>query len=335
MDYREVVAWQELHEQNAPPPADPHSRELPRLRPWQNDDGTPAIWLMDGMNAVGTGAAGSFNPGPSWRFKDTGDFNSDGKSDILWQNDDGTPAIWLMDGTNTTFAGAVGPFNPGPSWEIKGTGDFNGDGKSDIIWQGDDGTAAMWLMDGTNTTFAGAVGPFNPGPSWEIKGTGDFNGDGKSDIIWQGDDGTAAMWLMDGTNTRLMTVWADPAGEAEAQITENCGRGLRICDAEVASEQTPNQVCRLEAGQRQNRLAPRTSRPASTAPRDTAGRCASTSRQAPRCVRMPGTFSPPGALGDCFALATAVLQPAEQHPVDEDSHAWCLDASAQDDRRAA
>ena len=31
---------------------------------WQNDDGTPAIWTMDGTNVVSIGAAGSFNPGP-------------------------------------------------------------------------------------------------------------------------------------------------------------------------------------------------------------------------------------------------------------------------------
>ena len=167
---------------------------------WQSNNGTVAAWLMDGTAATTVAGAGSFNPGPSWHVKGSGDFDGDGKSDILWQGNDGTAAIWLMDGTNTTFAGAVGPFNPGPSWQIKGTGDFNGDGKSDILWQGQDGTAAMWLMDGTNAIFAGAVGPFNPGPSWQIKGTGDFNGDGKSDILWQGQDGTAAMWLMDGTN---------------------------------------------------------------------------------------------------------------------------------------
>ena len=90
------------------------------------------------------------NPGPTWQIKGTGDFNGDGKSDILWQDDNGTPAIWLMDGTNVVSIGAAGSFNPGPAWQIKGSGDFNGDGKSDILWQGHDGTPAIWLMDGTN-----------------------------------------------------------------------------------------------------------------------------------------------------------------------------------------
>jgi hypothetical protein len=31
---------------------------------WQNDDGTPAIWLMNGTSFIGGGGLG--NPGPSW-----------------------------------------------------------------------------------------------------------------------------------------------------------------------------------------------------------------------------------------------------------------------------
>jgi hypothetical protein len=135
---------------------------------WQSSNGTPAIWLMDGTNAKFAGAAGPFNPGPSWQIKGTGDFDGDGKSDILRQGNDGTAAMWLMDGPNAKFAGAVGPFNPGPSWHIEGTGDYNGDGKSDILWQGNDGTPAIWFMDGMNFLSGGAAGSFNPGHDWHV-----------------------------------------------------------------------------------------------------------------------------------------------------------------------
>jgi len=170
---------------------------------WQNNDGTPAMWSMNGASATAVGGVGPFgpfpfNPGPSWHIKDNGDFNDDGKSDILWQNDNGTPSIWLMNGFAAQSTGAAGLFNPGPSWHIKATGDFNFDGPADILWQNDDGTPAIWLMNGLTVLINGPAGAFNPGPSWQIKATGDFNNDGRSDILWQGADGTPAIWLMNG-----------------------------------------------------------------------------------------------------------------------------------------
>ena len=63
---------------------------------------------MDGTSSTFVGAVGPFNPGPAWHIEGIGDFNGDGKSDIIWQGDNGAAAMWLMDGTNSTFAGAVG-----------------------------------------------------------------------------------------------------------------------------------------------------------------------------------------------------------------------------------
>jgi hypothetical protein len=164
---------------------------------WQNSDGTPAVWLMNGTNII-SGANVGFNPGAAWHVIDSGDFNGDGKSDILWQHDDGTVAEWFLNGASLISGGNAG-FNPGPAWHAKSTGDFNGDGKSDILWQNSDGTPAIWLMNGL-TILSGANAGFNPGPAWHVVGSGDFNGDGKSDILWQNVDGTPAVWLMNGTN---------------------------------------------------------------------------------------------------------------------------------------
>ena len=57
---------------------------------WQDDNGTAAMWLMEGPLSTFVGAVGPFNPGTSWEIKATGDFNGDGKADIIWQGDDGT-----------------------------------------------------------------------------------------------------------------------------------------------------------------------------------------------------------------------------------------------------
>ena len=131
---------------------------------------TDAGDLADGRSStlLSIGAAGSFNPGPSWQIKGTGDFNGDGMSDILWQGSRRHAGDLADEWHECVAVGAVGPFNPGPSWHVQGTGDYNGDGKSDILWQADDGTPAIWLMNGLNFVAGGAAGSFNPGHDWHV-----------------------------------------------------------------------------------------------------------------------------------------------------------------------
>jgi hypothetical protein len=49
----------------------------------------------------------------------TGDFDGNGKDDILWQGNDGTPAMWLMNGMSIANQSLIG-FNPGADWHIVG-----------------------------------------------------------------------------------------------------------------------------------------------------------------------------------------------------------------------
>ena len=80
----------------------------------------------------------------NWKIAGTGDFNGDGKSDILWRNTStGDNAIWKSGDAATCqqCAGHLADQN----WKIAGTGDFNGDGKSDILWRNTStGDNAIW-----------------------------------------------------------------------------------------------------------------------------------------------------------------------------------------------
>jgi hypothetical protein len=51
---------------------------------------------MNGMTVSGGGSPGSVPT--SWAIVETGDFDGDGKSDLLWHDVSGNTAIWLMDG---------------------------------------------------------------------------------------------------------------------------------------------------------------------------------------------------------------------------------------------
>jgi hypothetical protein len=63
---------------------------------------------------IGAGSVG--NPGPGWHVMGVGDYNNDGRSDILFQNRSGEVALWELNGTSVIGAGSLG--DPGPTWHI-------------------------------------------------------------------------------------------------------------------------------------------------------------------------------------------------------------------------
>ena len=89
-------------------------------------------------------AAGAGSAPANWSIAGVGDFNGDGKSDILWHDTSGNVGIWDMKDSQIlkTPSIASAPSN----WSIAGVGDFNGDGKSDIVWQND-----SWQRSGSGT----------------------------------------------------------------------------------------------------------------------------------------------------------------------------------------
>jgi hypothetical protein len=184
-------------------------------------DGTALAWSFAG-NTEGFGHG--INDGrPFW----TGDFNGDGKTEVLfyYPGDDnwwlgtfqGTTLSWSDAGNTAGFGHGI---NDGrPFW----TGDFNGDGKTEILfyYPGDDnwwlgtfqGNALSWSLAGNTVGFGHAI---NDGrPFW----TGDFNGDGKAEVLfyYPGDDN---WWL--GTFTDGSLGWS--------LVGNTVGFGRRIHD---------------------------------------------------------------------------------------------------------
>jgi hypothetical protein len=101
----------------------------------------------------------------NWSIAGTGDFNGDGKFDILWRDASGDVAIWLMNGTQILQTAKIG--NVLTNWFITETGDFNGDNKADILWRNTAGDLAMWLMNGTQVLQVAGMG--NVSTNWTIQ----------------------------------------------------------------------------------------------------------------------------------------------------------------------
>ena len=187
------------------------------------EDGQCFVWEMNGLSVNASGVVGWTPPSSEWKVAGTGDFDGDGKSDILLQNAaDGMCFVWEMNGLGVKDSGVVGWTPPSAAWHAVGTGDFDGDGKSDILLQNtDDGTCFVWEMNGLKVKDSGLVGWTPPSSDWRVAGTGDFDGDGKSDILLQnGADGMCFVWEMEGLAVKAsgMVGWTPPSADWHATV---------------------------------------------------------------------------------------------------------------------
>ncbi|WP_441238275.1 FG-GAP-like repeat-containing protein [Bradyrhizobium sp. 930_D9_N1_4] len=161
-----------------------------------------AEWQMDGAQLLTGPQIGTINAAGGWRFNNTGDFDGDGRNDLMFFNDvTHGVAVWTMDGTRVTASPQIGTINAAGGWGYTGTGDLNGDGKTDLLFlNSTTHGVAIWQLDGTKVTAAPQIGTINAAGGWSYTGIGDFNGDGKTDLLFLNPTTHGvAIWQMDGT----------------------------------------------------------------------------------------------------------------------------------------
>lgn len=165
---------------------------------WRNDNGSLSTWLAQANGGFTDNGAASFTRvSTDWKIAGTGDFNGDGRADLVWRNDDGSLSTWLGTAAGGFVDNGAASFTRvSTDWKIAGTGDFNGDGRSDLVWRRNNGQVSVWLgkADG-GFVDNGAVAGAQVSTDWTIAGTADFNGDGRSDVIWRNVSGYFSTWL--------------------------------------------------------------------------------------------------------------------------------------------
>ncbi len=148
------------------------------------------------------GLWGAVALGDGWEPAGIGDFNGDGKDDILRVNEAGY-VVGEMSTGDGTFKAQVLNFL-GAGWDLLGIGDFDGDGKDDVLVGNPTAAAPTvgllgYWKGGVEWTLINGYSD-----AWEVVTTGDFTGDGKCDMIWRnsftGDDGKTynayCTWVM-------------------------------------------------------------------------------------------------------------------------------------------
>jgi hypothetical protein len=156
-------------------------------------DGTKFVqdgWKWDDYFAAGT------------EVPETGDFNGDGKDDIVTFTRGTDAKVWVALSNGSGFGpSAVWHDHFAVGGEIPAVGDVNGDGKDDIITftRGDAADVYVSLSDGTRFVQDAWKWHDHFAVGTEIPAVGDVDGDGRADIITFTGTGAVYVALSDGT----------------------------------------------------------------------------------------------------------------------------------------
>jgi len=135
----------------------------------------------------------------NWLLCGVGDFNADGKPDIVWRvKNTGRVAVTYFSGSTQSSAKyANGGYRYALNHKLSGVGDFNADGKPDLLWRDmRTGRALVTYLNGVTQSGRASLGG---GTAYSrrtsISGVGDFDGDGRPDLLWR-DTRTGAVLVM-------------------------------------------------------------------------------------------------------------------------------------------
>jgi uncharacterized repeat protein (TIGR01451 family) len=224
------------------------------LLPAGNNQQLTAYYSGGGINAPSTSAplpvtvtavagqgfasAVNYGVGPQPRSVAVGDFNGDGRLDLVSANEStalniGSVSVLFGRGDGTfqgTFQGAYSVNSGRPTQVV--VGDFNGDGKADLALSGLFGVVTIMLGNGDGTFHSPYFLPV--GTSSEALAVGDFNGDGNADLAVADDGGSVYVLAGNGDGTFQNAVGYS-AGTIPSSVTVGDFNGDGIADLAVAN----------------------------------------------------------------------------------------------------
>jgi hypothetical protein len=155
------------------------------------------IWVATSNgNSITSTNWGSWSNSSQWDFQSVGDFNGDGRTDIIGRMNSGL--IYVGISTGQSFSSSYwGSIDSAYTYRDQLIGDFNNDGRDDFVARDDQGR--WWVAYSTGNSFSISIGPvWSTFTTWSSANKGDFNGDGYDDIIARAESG--AWWTALGSS---------------------------------------------------------------------------------------------------------------------------------------
>ncbi len=181
-----------------------------------------------------------------------GDFNHDGKLDVVTANDNGSISMFLGNGDGTLQSATVTFTGMNSSITSLAVGDLNGDGKLDVATANGGSNNVSVLLGNGNGAFLPAQN-FATGASPQSMAVADFNGDGKLDLVtanqglYPAYSGSASVLLGNGNGT-FQAALNYATGTDSYSVAVGDFNGDRSPDLAVANAGSNNLSVLLNAG---------------------------------------------------------------------------------------
>jgi serine protease len=161
---------------------------------WRNlNTGLTKLSLLSATSMSSQNLTLSLLNGNSYVLQASGDFDGDGKKDLILRHTvNGRAVIALMNGANVVSQGSIStvPVN----YKAVAAGDFNQDGSEDILWRNTAGLMFISYMDGVKEI--SRSGTLNISATIKLQGVADYDGDGLDDLLLRAPSGMISALIM-------------------------------------------------------------------------------------------------------------------------------------------
>lgn len=162
-------------------------------------DGRWRYYPMNGRLVAGPGPSqANLTSNTDFKVAGIGDFDGDGREDVLLRHRDGRWHYYPMNGARTVAGRGAANLTRDLDYSVAGIGNFDGDGRDDVMLRHTDGRWHYYRMNGRRFVSGSGSASLTKNTDYRVAGVGDLNGDGRDDLLLRHAEGRWYFYPMNG-----------------------------------------------------------------------------------------------------------------------------------------